>query len=184
MCYLFNRTFYEPEGYLFSNRKCKSFCLLLNLPKLSSLLLQSRESESMFSEHDSIADGFNSEQADLMSTMGERHMLQKQREHISRNHRHISSSLNLEGHEMSACKNQKELIDEESLIREGIITSTQAIPLTCASGKTSTRRSSRAKSASHSQGAKSNKTPKTSREEMCSGLEGNSHNIDESSTFL
>ncbi|XP_009609977.1 ubiquitin carboxyl-terminal hydrolase 15 [Nicotiana tomentosiformis] len=145
-----------------------------------SMNQKSRESESMFSEHDSIADGFNSEQADLMSTMGERHMLQKQREHISRNHRHISSSLNLEGHEMSACKNQKELIDEESLIREGIITSTQAIPLTCTHGKTSTRRSSRVKSASHSQVAKSHRTPKISREEMCSGLEGNSHNIDES----
>lgn len=137
-----------------------------------------RESDSMLSEHDSIADGFDSEHADLMSTMGEGHMLQKQREHISRNYRHVSSSLNLEGHETSACKNQKELIDEEILTREGVVT--PEIPLNYSSGKTSTRRTSRAKSASHSQGTKSHKTPKTSREEMCSGLEGKGQNIDES----
>lgn len=137
----------------------------------------SRESDSILSEHDSTADGFNSEHADLMNKMGEFHMLQKQREHISRNHRHISSSLNLEGHETSACKNQKELIDEESLTREGVVTGTPAIPLNCSSGKTSTRRSSKA---SHSHGTKSHKMPKISREEMCSGLEGKGQNIDDS----
>ncbi|XP_055823145.1 ubiquitin carboxyl-terminal hydrolase 15 [Solanum dulcamara] len=141
---------------------------------------RSRDSDSMLSEHDSIADGFNSEHADLMNTMGECHMLQKQKEHISRNHRHVSSSLNLEGHETSACKNQKELIDENSLTREGVVNGTPAIPLNCSSGKTSTRRSSRAKSASPSLGTKSHKMPKTSREEMCSGLEGKGQNIDES----
>lgn len=152
------------------------------MPKLS-LLLQSRDGDSMLSEHDSIADGFISEHTDLMNTMGERHMLQKQKEHISRNHRHVSSSSNLEGHETNACKNQKELIDEKSLTREGVVTGTPAIPLNCSSGKTSTRRSSRAKSASPSPGTKSHRTPKTSREEMCSGLEGKGLNIDESSMF-
>lgn len=141
---------------------------------------RSRESDCMLSEHDTIADGFNSEHADLMNTMGESHMLQKQRERISRNHRHVSSSLNLESHETSASKNQKELIDEESLTREGIVTGSPAIPLNCSSGKTIARRSNRAKSASHSLGAKShNKMPKTSREEMCSGLEVKDQNIDE-----
>ncbi|KAJ8532277.1 hypothetical protein K7X08_012200 [Anisodus acutangulus] len=140
---------------------------------------KSKESESMLPEHDSAADGFNSEHADVMNTMGECHTLQKQREHISRNHRHVSSSLNLEGHETSTCKNE-ELIDEESLTKEGIVTSTPAIPLNCASGKTSTRRSSRAKTASHSQGTKSHKTPKISREEMCLGSGRKGQNIDES----
>ncbi|KAH0653940.1 hypothetical protein KY289_031618 [Solanum tuberosum] len=141
---------------------------------------RSRDGDAILSEHDSIADGFNCEHTDVMNTMGECHMLQKQKEHISRNHRHVSSSLNLEGHETSACKNQKELIDEKSLTREGVVTGTPAIPLNCSSGKTSTRRSSRAKSASPSPGTKSHRTPKTSREEMCSGLEGKGPNIDES----
>ncbi|XP_059282920.1 ubiquitin carboxyl-terminal hydrolase 15 isoform X2 [Lycium ferocissimum] len=138
-----------------------------------SMNQKSRESDSMLSEHDSIVDEFNSEHGDLMNTMGESHMLQKQRDRISRNHRHVSSSMNLEGHETSASKNQKELIDEESLPQEGVVTSN------CASGKIPTRRSSRAKTASHSQGTKSHKTPK-SREEMCSGSEGKDQNIDES----
>ncbi|KAJ8542970.1 hypothetical protein K7X08_005493 [Anisodus acutangulus] len=140
---------------------------------------KSRESESMLPEHDSAADGFNIEHVDVMNTMGEWHMLQKQREHISRNHRHVSSSLNLEGHENITCKNE-ELIDEESLTKEGIVTTTPAVPLNGASGKTSTRRSSRAKTASHSQETKSHKMPKISREEMCSGSEGKGQNIDES----
>ncbi|KAK4355321.1 hypothetical protein RND71_024292 [Anisodus tanguticus] len=140
---------------------------------------KSRESESMLPEHDSAADGFNIEHADVMSTMGEWHTLQKQREHISRNHRHVSSSLNLEGHENITCKNE-ELIDEESLTKEGIVTTTPTVPLNGASGKTSTRRSSRAKTASHSQETKSHKTPKISREEMCSDSEGKGQNTDES----
>ncbi|KAG5597373.1 hypothetical protein H5410_038605 [Solanum commersonii] len=85
-------------------------------------LLCSQEMVTPCFEQDSIADGFNSEHADLMNTMGECHILQKQKEHISRNHRHVSSSLNLEGHETSACKNQKELIDEKCLTRRSAVT--------------------------------------------------------------
>lgn len=137
----------------------------------------------MLLEQDSMADGFNSEHTNLMNAMEECHMSQKQREHVSSYHRHVSSSLNLEGHETSACKNQNELIDEKRLTQEGVFTGTPAIPLNCSSGKTSTRRSSRAKSASHSLGTKTHKMPKTSREEICSGLEGKGQNIDESSMF-
>ncbi|KAK3027291.1 hypothetical protein RJ639_041112 [Escallonia herrerae] len=157
---------------------------------------KSKESDCMPSSEEipgekniNIPGGLNIGQATSRSMSHGSHRSQSQNEHIldSRTDYGISSSPTSASYGTNACDIEKELTDGGSLCKGGITSSGETEESNCSVGRTSMRKSNKAKSESHSTGMKVHKSPnaivKASREHIFSDMERKGQDIEESSRF-
>ncbi|KAL7216231.1 hypothetical protein ACSBR1_028225 [Camellia fascicularis] len=133
-----------------------------------------------------ISGGFSNGHA-ARSTMHESHDLQSQHEKIfdSRTNLGISSSFSSGNPGTNVCDIEAELMSgRENFFMEGITSKDETVELNCSSEAISTKRSIKAKSASHSPGTKMHRsqksTMKTSIDQLCSEMERKGQIVDES----
>ncbi|KAI8008614.1 Ubiquitin carboxyl-terminal hydrolase 15 [Camellia lanceoleosa] len=133
-----------------------------------------------------ILGGFSNGHA-ARSTMHESHDLQSQHEKIfdSRTNLGVSSSFSSANPGTNACDIEAELMSgRENFFMEGITSKDETVELNCSSEAISTKRSIKAKSASHSPGTKMHRsqksTMKTSIDQSCSEMERKGQIVDES----
>ncbi|KAK3013543.1 hypothetical protein RJ639_008366, partial [Escallonia herrerae] len=135
-----------------------------------------------------IPGGLNNGQATSRSMSHGSHRSQSQNEHIldSRTDYGISSSPTSASYGTNACDIEKELTHGGSLCKGGITSSGETEESNCSVGRTSMRKSNKAKSESHSMGTKVHKSPnamvKASREQIFSDMERKGQNTEESTT--
>ncbi|CAK9177268.1 unnamed protein product [Ilex paraguariensis] len=147
-------------------------------PKEPSFRHKLRESDSMPSEEIAandnviIRDGFSNGQTNSNAMHGS-HEFHSQNESIfdSRTNFGTSNSLSSAKHGMSSSQIGTNLIDGGNLVCGGITSNDETAELNCSSGRTSMKRSTKAKTALGSPGNKMYKSPKSSREQPCSDME-------------